>query len=96
MLKFYVFYAQWIQTMIAASFTNIVEMFPGSVFMGVNYGRECLLQTEDYGDGWSGYVQSRGRGHGECFDPDSPDSEKNRKYIPILGAHLLIIVPLVF
>ena len=71
-------------------------MFPGSAFMGVNYGWERLLQTEDYGDRWSGHVQSRSRWDGECFDPDSTDSEKNREYIPILGPHLLIIVPLVF
>ena len=80
------------------SLTDIVKMFPGSAFMGVNYGWECLLQTEDNGDRRSGHVQSRGRGNGECFDPDlSQNSEKNREYIPtLLGPHLLIIVPLVF
>ena len=83
---------------IIADITDIVKMFPGSAFMGVNYGRECLLQTEDNGDRRSGHVQSRGQRDGECFDPDlSPDSEKNREYIPaLLGLHLLIIVPLVF
>ena len=75
----------------------LLTMFPGSAFMGVNYGREYLLQTEDNGDRRSGHVQSGGRGDGECFEPDlSPDSEKNRGYIPLLGPHLLIIVLLVF
>ena len=97
MQKIYIFYAPCIQSINDCSSTDIVKLFPGSAFMGVNYGWECLLQTEDNGDRRSGHVQSGGRGDGECFDPDlSPDSEKNRGYIPLLRPHLLIIVPVVF
>ena len=53
-------------------FTDIVKMFSGSAFMGVNYGWECLLQTEDNRDRRSGHVQSRSWGDGEFDDPDSP------------------------